>query len=457
MVAIMRSRLLCLFLLLLMGSQPSSECSAIAKPQADVKFTDPKSTFRNYIEAIRKNDLKAAIQCWAVDDDNRSGALDVVVGLWVSMRQINQVTAHQFGHHGLEKILKGWHRDDVSDQALDLTMKRLETAEVKINGDQAELTIRWNEGDGYPKAAFMYGKEPLLFSNILGNWKLDANRMTGLKTGADFFAKGTWGPMFRDQIVIMNEVVAHIQRGTLTTRRDLALLIEEKTSALTKRPFVKGQLPGDIIFIEDTKDRYVELRVGEHGVGQSGGLLPENRPDLKQMHDLNDDLDRICRIIHGQNNPRIVIETKNKGYYQVVYKWGDREALKVIARPLGLVVIEEDREVPVITIRESAGGHKLKQSAKITKTKMEEICCDVEGRWPLEGVTVNDLARFLESHYSRPVVNKTTLQGQWSILLSSEAEKIRLREGEIAQLDNLGLVLQMEKAKIRVTVVKDKY
>jgi len=255
----------------------------------------------------------------------------------------------------------------------------------------------------------------------------------------------------------MNELVAQIQRGTLTTRRDLALLIAEKTASLREIPFVKGQLPGDVILIEDTKDRYVELRIGEYGVCQSGGLLPENRPDLKQMHALNDDLYRICRMINGQNNPRIVIETKNKGYYQVVCKWGDREALKVIARPLGLVVVEEEREVPVITIRESAGGHKLKQSAKVTKTKMEDVCCDVEGRWPLEGVTIDDLAQFLEPHYSRPVVNKTTLQGQWSILLSNGTEKMPLREGEIAQLDNLGLVLQMEKVKIRVTVVKDKY
>ena len=39
---------------------------------------------------MRKNDAKAAKMCWVIDDDNKSGALDVIVGFWISTRQINQ-------------------------------------------------------------------------------------------------------------------------------------------------------------------------------------------------------------------------------------------------------------------------------------------------------------------------------------------------------------------------------
>lgn len=42
-----------------------------------------------------------------IDDDNKSGALDTIVGLWISMRQINQVAEKKFGAKGLGAILKG--------------------------------------------------------------------------------------------------------------------------------------------------------------------------------------------------------------------------------------------------------------------------------------------------------------------------------------------------------------
>ena len=50
-----------------------------------------------------------------------------------------------------------------------------------------------------------------------------------------------------------------------------------------------------------------------------------------------------------------------------------------------------------------------------------------------DGVTADDLARFLETRYRRPVVNLTALEGRWSILLSEKAGKMAIggREGTI--------------------------
>jgi hypothetical protein len=213
---------------------------------------------------------------------------------------------------------------------------------------------------------------------------------------------------------------------------------------------------GKIILTEDTKDRYVQLRTGGWGSYiLSKPTYVKNRGELEQVHEVHGDLKFICSEIHGVDNPRIVIESKNQARYQVIYKYGDREALKVIAKPLGLTVTHEEREIRAITVRVSEGGHRLKPAAKGKKVKIEEVC-SVEGRWPLDGVSADELARFLERRYHEPVVNLTSLKGTWSMLLSHEAGNFWPSANEKKQLDDLGLELRWEKVRIPVTVVKDK-
>ena len=198
-----------------------------------------------------------------------------------------------------------------------------------------------------------------------------------------------------------------------------------------------GITPGKVILTEDNKDQYVQLREGKAGYVLVRNGRVENRPDLNELREVHGDLKFVCSEIHGVDNPRIVIESKNKAHFQVLYKWGDQDVLKVIAKPLGLVVAQEEREIQAITIRVAEGGHRAKAAAK--------------GK----GVTANDLARFLETRYRRPVVNLTSLEGSWSILLSAKAERSWPKANEKTKLDDLGLELQWEKVKISVTVVKD--
>jgi hypothetical protein len=130
--------------------------------------------------------------------------------------------------------LKGWRRDDVSDPALDLTKKRLDDAEVKMIGVTAELKIKWKENDGVPNPAFEFG-ESTHFRKVGKNWKIDANKMTGLKRGADFFQKGTWGPLFRDQVVIMNEAIDGMEKGKLKSAKELEAFVQKKIEAMKKK------------------------------------------------------------------------------------------------------------------------------------------------------------------------------------------------------------------------------
>jgi hypothetical protein len=65
-------RVCCLLSVLLTATSVSPAADPPAeKPAAE--YADPKATYRSYIEAVRKNDVKATKQCWVIDDDNKSG------------------------------------------------------------------------------------------------------------------------------------------------------------------------------------------------------------------------------------------------------------------------------------------------------------------------------------------------------------------------------------------------
>ena len=104
-------------------------------------------------------------------------------------------------------------------------------------------------------------------------------------------------------------------------------------------------------------------------------------------------------------------------------RWSHEEALKILAGTLGLAVVREEREIQAVAIRVGPGRRRLRRAEKGKCVNLKQVCCDVKGRWPLEGATLDELARFLEMRYSKPVLSLTSLPGRWSILLSPEAGK----------------------------------
>jgi hypothetical protein len=198
------------------------------------KYADPRTTYQTYIEAVRRCNPQIAARCWTIDDDNRSGALDTIVGMWIASRRVTRVTELRFGEAGL-KMLGSWRREDVLDAALDLTEQRLSEAEVTITDDTAELKIKWQNEDGYPREAFEYSAEAIKFRKVRGEWKIDPNKMTDIKTGADFFAPGSWGVMFRSQVKAMNQISDAIETEQIKSERELSTLLEKTMIKLLRR------------------------------------------------------------------------------------------------------------------------------------------------------------------------------------------------------------------------------
>jgi uncharacterized protein (TIGR03435 family) len=85
----------------------------------------------------------------------------------------------------------------------------------------------------------------------------------------------------------------------------------------------------------------------------------------------------------------------------------------------------------------------------------KEVFTNTDGSALLDGATLDDLARYLEKCHYRPVVNKTGLDGRWCINLSKKARKSYPAPHSKVMLDDLGLELKLENAKVLVTVVKD--
>ncbi len=212
------------------------EAPPVTNPAA---FADPISTYRIYINAVRKTDSAAAKSCFTIAGDNGSGALDVIAGLWTSTRRLDQIATKKLGVEAARVILEpiGFSRGDLRDAALDLTEKRLTGALVRFVGDdKAELVIKWQDDDGSPNEAFeFHGDDPVGFSKVNGAWKIDANHQIGGLSGEDFLKQGTWGAAFRDHVKIANEASDRMTKGTLKTPEELKEFLAREVSAAEKR------------------------------------------------------------------------------------------------------------------------------------------------------------------------------------------------------------------------------
>jgi hypothetical protein len=217
------------------GDAPAK--APVAKKVAE--YADPKSTFRTYIDAVRKNNAPAAKECWVLDDDDKSGVLDVLVGKHIALRRLNQAAVKKFGKEWRRAISKDLRLDEVTDQvtdqALDLTKKRLGKATVRIKGNKAELRIKREKDDGNSEPAFEdSGGEPIPFRKVGKNWKIDANKLMGIKRGSEFFKEGSMPPVgvvFSGWFVIANEAVNGMQKGKLKTAKEVNQFMKRRWKA----------------------------------------------------------------------------------------------------------------------------------------------------------------------------------------------------------------------------------
>jgi hypothetical protein len=176
-------------------------------------LSSPAAAVRSYLVAAKANDVETAKRCWLIDDDNASGALDVVVGMGVASRRLVAAADTKFGADGVT-LLGRWNRPTCTDRAIDLTLERLATAEVKERGNVAHLAMPWQPGDGESAATYFNVKAPPLCCRRLGEqWRLDANVFTGAERATDLFAANSIWSVWRDEMNVMNDLTEAIDKG----------------------------------------------------------------------------------------------------------------------------------------------------------------------------------------------------------------------------------------------------
>jgi hypothetical protein len=194
-------------------------------------LSSPPTTVRSYLAAVKANDVETAKRCWAIDDGNASGALDVIVGMWVASRKLVAVTQAHLGSEGI-KHLGRWNRVACSDRAIDVTLDRLAAAESKELKTIAKLTIPWQPSDGETTPAFLCVKVPLVLRNLDGQWKLDANVFTGCEKAADLFGPMSIWSVCRDEMAVMNELTAAIEKGQFKNAVDFERELQARVAVL---------------------------------------------------------------------------------------------------------------------------------------------------------------------------------------------------------------------------------
>lgn len=219
------------------AAEPAVAAEKKMESEAKSSFTDPKSTYRSYIESVRAMDLAAALKCWVYEPEQEE-AMTVVAGVWIAHRRFEKAVDTVPGLKADKKSLEGYVRPDVTDKALDAAAGMLATAEVKDKGETAELVMKWDDppqGSPDPDEVFLSGNQPA-FRKVDGQWKLTPLSDQGSLLGdGDFFAEGGWGRMFRDGVAMLDEASGKLEKGEITTTVELKKLLAEREKATKER------------------------------------------------------------------------------------------------------------------------------------------------------------------------------------------------------------------------------
>jgi hypothetical protein len=194
--------------------------------QGDNALRDPKSTYQNFLDAVKKADLNAALKCWDYKKED-SAAMNIAIGIWIAHRRLNQAVFKKFKAEQNLDILGGWMRSDLTDDAIRLTEMLLQNAKVESNGDIADIEMKWDDVD-VNKDCFRFPERPTL-RKFDGKW-----RMTVLADDEPL-KDGTWGPLFRDAMIFVNEAADKINGDEFKTLMELRQFLDAKEKAMTTR------------------------------------------------------------------------------------------------------------------------------------------------------------------------------------------------------------------------------
>ena len=205
-------------------------------------FSDPAKTYRTFLEAIKADDLAAAKACCTISDDNKSGSLDVLVGMWVTFHHFNKTALLHFNEQVspfLKEDAEGedhpYLRRDCTDAALDRTIARLAGSKFTIEGNVAKLTIAWEKDDGSPQNVFLFSEVPLHFRKIDGHWKFAILTELSPEQLVAMFKPGSWFSAFRDGMNLQNSTIKDIESKQLKTWQEVTEHMQKKYKELEEK------------------------------------------------------------------------------------------------------------------------------------------------------------------------------------------------------------------------------
>ena len=198
--------------------------------ESATKYGDPKATYQTYLDAVMRNDLEAAKACWTISDGNKSGALDAIVGIWITTRKFSKMI-----HSNFKELEEEMVRNDCLDAAMNLTMKRVKDSSFEVTGDTAKLTIKWQKEDGYPNEAFCFSPDPIPFRKTGSMWKIDANSCAEFPAdpSALMSAEGGLGDAMRKSLSVMDSVVRDFQAGKIKTAEQVRKAMREQQDTMS--------------------------------------------------------------------------------------------------------------------------------------------------------------------------------------------------------------------------------
>ena len=218
--------ILVLILFGLPNNTVAGENSTMSCDQVKLIFRTPIETFRSYLNAVLCDDFDSAEKCWTISDENKSGALDVISGLWVTYHKFNRVVDSKFGIKAKEII-----NTDCTDEAIALTLDRLTKSNFSIKDEKAVVIVNWEKGDGDPNAAFFYSTE-IHFLKEKDGWKIDANERIGLKDPSEFFEPGGWGAGMLYQMKVYKNIIKKLENGEFATFTQFRDQLEKEFSVV---------------------------------------------------------------------------------------------------------------------------------------------------------------------------------------------------------------------------------
>jgi hypothetical protein len=192
-------------------------------------LSSPAATVRSYLVSTKANDFDTARKCWTIDDDNVSGTLDVVVGMWVETRRLVAATEAKLGPDGV-KVLGRWNRPGCTDRAIDRTLERVAAATVRTGETAARLIVTWREEDRAADPAFLFDF-PFRLRRSGDQWKLDASVLTGGEVTPTPSASRALS-IGRDEMAVMRDLTAALEKGQFKDAAEFERELKVQVEAL---------------------------------------------------------------------------------------------------------------------------------------------------------------------------------------------------------------------------------